>query len=560
MARANAHNTVLNLRGEPIAGAEVRVYENRDTGSPIAQTMYDAPSGGNVLAWPLTTNTNGLWSFYVATPQMVTLVVSYPGADPVTVHDVHVAAPSNEAATDSEVTAAVAGLVSSSTLTSTLASYLTTVAAAAAYIAKSLVTTAGDLIYRDGSGPTRLAIGTAHQELAVNAGATAPTWASGARAVVTTAGDLIYATAANTLARLGLGTKGQALLAGASAPTWGDMPRKNLLINGSGQVNQRVTAASTDNGYGPDLWRLLLEASTAGTLGQTTSNLPSTGSAQTGLVLTIGSSNNNKVGTVQMIRHATCGDLRGGVVSLQFKGKVNNARIGDVRAAVIEFTGTADNGGSAWASPISSWGAAGTNPTLATNYAYCNTPANLNPSTSDQTFKIEGISVSSSMKNLGLLLWIDDKTTTAADWLTVTDIQVEAGAICTAVDRPNVEDVIAECEHYYQKSIALTATPLSSAQGEAFPTYAGTVADQVVYSKVEFATRMYGTPTVRIWPWTTPSNTSRVSNSGGTDLAAGSGTPYVPTSRGFAVQNASGGTITTGSNLVNFAWDAVAPW
>ena len=45
-----------------------------------------------------------------------------------------------------------------------------------AAIAKTTVTTAGDIIYRNATVPTRLAIGTASQVLTVNSGATAPEW------------------------------------------------------------------------------------------------------------------------------------------------------------------------------------------------------------------------------------------------------------------------------------------------------------------------------------------------------------------------------------------------
>ena len=45
-----------------------------------------------------------------------------------------------------------------------------------AAIAKTTVTTAGDIIYRNSTVPTRLGIGTAGQVLAVNSGATAPEW------------------------------------------------------------------------------------------------------------------------------------------------------------------------------------------------------------------------------------------------------------------------------------------------------------------------------------------------------------------------------------------------
>ena len=45
-----------------------------------------------------------------------------------------------------------------------------------AAIAKSTVTTTGDIIYRNATVPTRLGIGTAGQVLTVNTGATAPEW------------------------------------------------------------------------------------------------------------------------------------------------------------------------------------------------------------------------------------------------------------------------------------------------------------------------------------------------------------------------------------------------
>ena len=41
------------------------------------------------------------------------------------------------------------------------------------------ITTEGDLLYRDGSGPARLAKGTGFQALRMNTGATAPEWATG---------------------------------------------------------------------------------------------------------------------------------------------------------------------------------------------------------------------------------------------------------------------------------------------------------------------------------------------------------------------------------------------
>jgi hypothetical protein len=108
--------------------------------------------------------------------------------------------------------------------------------------------------------------------------------------------------------------------------------------------------------------------------------------------------------------------------------KASDARIGDVRAAVVNWTGTED---AVSADPISVWGAAGTVPTYIAGYANANAPANLSPTTSWATYKIEGVSISASATNLAVFVWIDDKTTTAGDYLLVTDVQLEKGAICT---------------------------------------------------------------------------------------------------------------------------------
>ena len=87
-------------------------------------------------------------------------------------------------------TTSASGVVQLSDSTSTTSSVLaaTPTAVKSAYdlangaIAKTTVTTAGDIIYRNATVPTRLAIGTAGQVLKVNAGATAPEWAAASAA------------------------------------------------------------------------------------------------------------------------------------------------------------------------------------------------------------------------------------------------------------------------------------------------------------------------------------------------------------------------------------------
>ena len=82
---------------------------------------------------------------------------------------------------------------STSTTSSILAATPTAVKSAYdladAAIAKSTVTTAGDIIYRNATVPVRLGIGTAGQVLKVNSGATAPEWGAASAGAVTQIAD-----------------------------------------------------------------------------------------------------------------------------------------------------------------------------------------------------------------------------------------------------------------------------------------------------------------------------------------------------------------------------------
>lgn len=79
--------------------------------------------------------------------------------------------------------------------------------------------------------------------------------------LVTTAGDILYATAARTLARLGIGTAGQVLKvnAGATAPVWGSGGKTRLSLppsagyppddssgSAAAQLQMKITSDTTD--------------------------------------------------------------------------------------------------------------------------------------------------------------------------------------------------------------------------------------------------------------------------------------------------------------------------
>jgi len=288
-----------------------------------------------------------------------------------------------------------------------------------------------------------------------------------------------------------------------------DFATKNRLINGSFALWQRGTSAPTtaDNAYAADRWRALTETTATGfTIARETTDVPSGGSRRA-CKLSIGASNNTKNGLFQPIEGINCWDLRGGVASLQLKLKVSDARIGDVRAAIVQWTGAED---AVSADPISVWGAAATVPTYTGSWANANTPANLGPTTSWATYRIENVAISASATNLAVFVWIDDKTTTAGDYLLVADAQLEEGAFCTDFERLllTTEELLAM--RYFEKSYALdtapgTGTDVGECLGQASPAIAGSVAGSLLVPNSDV---------FRVTKRTTPTTTIYASNSG----------------------------------------------
>lgn len=85
-------------------------------------------------------------------------------------------------------------------------------------VTEDILTTRGDLIYRNATVAARLAVGTNNQILGSNG--TDPVWQAGSKSTLTTTGDLLYASAANTLARLTVGDRGKVLETVNGLPAW----------------------------------------------------------------------------------------------------------------------------------------------------------------------------------------------------------------------------------------------------------------------------------------------------------------------------------------------------
>mgnify|MGYP001017748820 CR=1 FL=1 len=184
---------------------------------------------------------------------------------------------------------------------------------------------------------------------------------------------------------------------------------------------------------------------------------------------------------------ATFIGLRGKTISLQAKLKTT-AAITDVRMAVLEWTGTAD---SVTSDVVGTWGSAGTNPTLASNWAYLGTPANLSVTTSWATYRVEGLTVGASANNLAVFIWCEDETTTVTtDSLLVTDVQLEEGPTCSGFERRPYGHELWLCQRYYEALGGVaTFEPLGMGQ------YISTTVGRIF---VQFANRKRIAPTAAV--------------------------------------------------------------
>jgi hypothetical protein len=166
-------------------------------GQAVATSMADLLGGTTGQVLSKTTNADMDFTWTTANPGDITAV--------------NTTAPLQGGATSGAVTlsidTATTAAVGAVQLTNSVASTSITTAAvpanvktaydlADAAIAKSTVTTAGDIIYRNATVPVRLGIGTAGQVLKVNSGATAPEWGAASAGAVTQITDTTLSSAA----------------------------------------------------------------------------------------------------------------------------------------------------------------------------------------------------------------------------------------------------------------------------------------------------------------------------------------------------------------------------
>ena len=224
---------------------------------------------------------------------------------------------------------------------------------------------------------------------------------------------------------------------------------RNRIINGNFAIGQRGTtfasSANNDDAYTLDRWYILSDGNDAIDVTRETSVVPT--NQKYAIALDV-ETTNKKFGIAQIIESDNCVGLTGGTVTLSFKAKVSaTTKLDNVKAAVVAWSGTADT---VTSDIISAWGAEGTNPTLIANATYENTPANLSVTTSYATYSVTASVDTASTTNIIVFIWSDVTDTTAGDFLYVTDVQIESGAVATPFEQRPIGTELALCQRYFQ--------------------------------------------------------------------------------------------------------------
>jgi len=221
---------------------------------------------------------------------------------------------------------------------------------------------------------------------------------------MTTQGDVITGASSGVPQRLALGTSTYALKSDGTDAVWAPSAAgKNLLINGEFNIWQRattITAATThtngDDKYIADRWILLSDGNDIVDVSRDTDAPIGSINSFKADVQTI----NKKFGIVQFIEGFNCQHVvesGSQQVTLSFYAKTTAATIENIRAGIISWSSTQD---SVTSDVVSTWEAEGTNPVLASNLTYENTPANILLTTSWAQQKITATIDTASTTNL----------------------------------------------------------------------------------------------------------------------------------------------------------------
>ena len=217
---------------------------------------------------------------------------------------------------------------------------------------------------------------------------------------------------------------------------------RNDIINGGLVVNQENQTAPADDAY--TIGDLFLHVGEGTPVMSLETDGPQGVRPWQKMVLDA----NAQGGLVYFMSNADVQDyIANGKLSFGIQLKTTSATIANARIGILKWTGTAD---AVTSDVVGTWASDGTNPTLATNWSYENTPANIGLTTSFARHTVEDITVDSDTKNIAIFVWTDDGTITASDVIGFSEWQCNPGSTVNAFSSPLKTTTERQVAHYFR--------------------------------------------------------------------------------------------------------------
>jgi len=419
---------------------------------------------------------------------------------------------------------------------------------------------AGGVLYGNGASAVQVTSAPTSGQILVGNTTTPAFVTMGTDATITNTGALTIANNAITTAKISDANVTTAKLTSAARP-W-----HNYLINGGfeffqrGQLNAVTTAAVLDGTYAAaDRWFWITNAGGVGsptyTFKQVDASAEGTGYAAE--IVTSGGTNTRYICLSQIVEARATYALRGRTVRFQARVKQASSTA-TWKAVLINWTGTADT--SIAKNLVNNWSSTtyteGNFFTTNGSYDIAAVGSDTVVGTSYTDVAVTG-TVSSSANNFYVALFCITGNATTAD-ITKCGLYDGADARDWLPRAPGLE--VELCQRYYEKSYDLGTAPGTTTTTEIvfIPHENSTVGNSTRFAFVRYRVlKVLSSPSVVVYPYTTPANTGRVSDGNGNDLAASSGGTNSAGPGSFSVQNNSGGTITpSASGGFLFHWSA----
>ena len=227
-----------------------------------------------------------------------------------------------------------------------------------------------------------------------------------------------------------------------------DLLRQSI-FNPNGLINQRLAVSPdfVNDRYYNDSWTLLKENA-----GLTNGIMQYSSSDDAIAISVIDNVATTRFGIVQFLQSELSVQYAGGKASISFLVKANNANISNIRAGVLAWDSTADI---LTSDVVSSWAAT---PTLAANWFFENTPANVSVTTGFTKVTIEDIDIDqANMNNLALFIWVPDLVNDVV--LSIKECQMNVGSRVLTFGKRFKAIEYFEAKRLYRKSYKEDETP-----------------------------------------------------------------------------------------------------